>query len=170
MNNDTATTILALLKTALGTGTVKQYFDGDPMAIPQSYLPAIIVAQMSSQVVQGATGMDDMTEVFEIRVVVSMMDTMGKSQKEESSHKIVKALVGGLDATGLYQANSVIGVLRTHFVLNSTDGIRIYDQQINTTFDLLTAGRVQKPGVLTEEAHIRFTTKKKILVNTRNAN
>lgn len=166
--NDTATTILELLKSKIGKGLVKQYFDGDPIAIGQSYLPAIIVAQTSNNVVVGATGMDDVTETFDIRVVVSMMSTMGKSESEETSHKIIKSIVGGLE-NGVYAPNTVLGVLRTHFILSATDGIRIYDQQINTKFDLLTEGRVPTVGVLTEEAHVSFTTRKKILVNDRNA-
>jgi hypothetical protein len=71
---------------------------------------------------------------------------------------------------GTYNAKSIIGILRTHFILNQDDGVRIYDQSIDTAYDILSKGRItDKPGVLTEEAHVTFHTKKKILVTNRNA-
>jgi hypothetical protein len=163
---DTATTILSLLEDNIGKGTIKQYFDGIPVTLPQSYLPAIAVAKVKNQIRTGATGIDELTESFRINVIVSEMMTMGKSQIEQSSHKILKQLVEGLDTDGLYVTTTILGLLRTHFILSTYDGIRICDQQIDVDYDVF-EGRIRE-GVLTEEANITFTTKKLIKVEDRN--
>jgi hypothetical protein len=166
---DTENTILNLLKDNIGVGTIRMFFLGDPIWVSQSYLPAIAVVKTAGDTVTGATGVDEETETFQIRVMFSMMDVMGKSQLEDAAHTFLKMIVDGLNPDGTYSTKSIRGILRTHFILSQTDGIRIVDQRIHVDYDILSQGRIEnKPGVLTEEAHVSFVTKKLISVSDRN--
>ena len=153
---ETTDEVLQLLKDNIGKGLIRQYFDGDPVFLPQSYLPAIAVVKTRSSTQTGATGTDELTETIQIRVIMSLMDTMGASQNIETTHKKIKTLVEKT-YNKQYTSTSIMGILRKNFTLYNN----IVGQQIDTEYEILTGGRItNRKGVLTEEAHITFTTKR----------
>jgi hypothetical protein len=161
---DTTDIILDLLKENLGKGYIKQYFDGDPVWLPVSYLPAIAVVKTKSQTIAGATGTEDLTETIQIRVIFSLMDTMGKSQNVETTHKLLKELIEKRGTTNQYMPKTILGILRTNFTLYNN----IVGQSVDIEYEILSGGRItNRKGVLTEEAHITFTIKRIIYVPNR---
>ena len=161
---ETTDIVLQLLKDNISKGFVKQYFDGDPVFLPVSYIPAVAVVKTRGNTEVGPTGMDRMTETIQIRVIMSLMKSMGKSQNVETTHKQLKALIEARDDTNQYVAKSILGILRTNFTLYNN----IVGQKFDVEYEILTGGRISnRKGVLTEEAHITFTVERLVSVANR---
>jgi hypothetical protein len=148
----------------ISTDDFKSYFDGDPVWIPTSYLPAIIVTKTNGSTQSGATGLDVLTETIAIRIVLNLNSYMGASNVNETAHKFLKTIVEARQSSGQYATKSLLGILRTQFTLSNS----IVNQKFDVTYDILTEGRVtDKKGVTTEEAHVVFTVTQFVPVPTR---
>ena len=160
----TTSIILQLLKDTLGEGFIKQYFLGDPVYLPVSYLPAIAVTKTRGSTQTGPTGMDELVETIVIRVIFSLMDVMGKSQNVELIHEAQEDLIEKRGDDGQYDSKSIMGILRTNFTLYNN----IVGQRVDTEYEILTDGRIRnRKGVLTEEAHMTFTINRLVEVANR---
>lgn len=139
-------TVRDLLEKDLGDA-FKQYFNGDPLAIGQSYLPAICVIRRRSTPRSIATGVDERTVALTIRVVFNKKDEFGKSAKETTLQKTMENIVEGIDdTTNTYHQNSILGILRRNFTLESL--------VVRNEEDIEYLLNNNRPEVLTMEADI----------------
>lgn len=165
--------ILEILKDGMGVGSngFKTYWDGDPIMIASSLLPACIVDWQTVDPLPNPTGLDRWQHQIVIKLVVSKMDDAGaigvKSQgvlRETPTKKRLERWVFGRSATtGQYMPNTVFGILRTNFTADSSE----IDQALRVEF-----GNSQRPGdnaqtMVTSEVHITLTAKETIQVPVR---
>lgn len=141
-----------------GDKRIKSYYFGDPLIIPVSNLPSVIVSKRSSEVSQGATGLDEADKVYSIKVVMSKKDEMGKNPSEVAVQRTISDIVEGTDGSNNWTATSIMGVLRKYFTLGDT----IEDQTIAIEYFLTERGEL-----VTEEAEITINIKDFVSVDER---
>ncbi|MFA6048278.1 MAG: hypothetical protein WC737_05735 [Parcubacteria group bacterium] len=127
---------------------VKAFYYGDPLVIPISNMPAVIIENKSATVSQGATGLDKISVVFSIKLVMSKKDEIGKTPDEVVLQRTMADIIMGRTADNDYEPTSIMGVLRTYFTL----GDSIQDQ--NETIEFFISERGE---VIAEEAEITIT-------------
>ncbi|HSH31212.1 MAG TPA: hypothetical protein VK963_00930 [Candidatus Saccharimonadales bacterium] len=143
----TVTNVIDILKNNFGTDFFKAYFDGDPILIGKSSLPAIAVEKQASSYELGPTQFDRVTERLIIKLILNKQDDYGASDTANTTEKKLQTLVEGRDNSGMLLQQSVIGALRTHF---SAVSDLTLDQDISVEY-----GVVPRPeDTITAEAHI----------------
>jgi len=130
-----------------GDKRIKSYYFGDPLLIPASNLPAIIVSKKSSNISHGATGLDNADKVYTVKLVFNKKDELGKNPNEVAIQRTMADIIEGVDTSGNWVSNSIMGVLRKYFTLGDT----IEDQLINIEYFLTERG-----DLITEEADINI--------------
>jgi len=152
--------IIDLLKTNLGSAGFKQFYFGDPIAIPQSLLPAIVVEFRSSNIEVATTAQDDIFDTVVIKLIFNKKDEFNKSANEVAGHRRLRELVQGVDASnGEVSQSSVVGILRKNFTLSSNSD----NQEI-----VIDYGIMPRPEqVITEEAHIQVAIRQLTTVTNR---
>ena len=141
--------IIEYLKT-YGDKRVKAYYYGDPLVLPVSNLPAVIIENRSSAIQQGATGLDELENVYSIKVVMSKKDELGKNPEEVAAQRTLSDIIMKRDENNQYEANSIMGILRKYFTLGTT----IEDQTATVEFFITERG-----DMITEEAEILINIK-----------
>jgi hypothetical protein len=139
-----------------GDKRIVTYYFGDPLIIPASNLPALIISKKSSDIEQGATGLDEATKLYSIKLVFNKKDELGKNPNEVSAQRTMADIVEGVDTNGNWVTESIMGVLRKYFTLGDT----INDQTIAIEYFLSERG-----DLITEEAEININIKDFVSVN-----
>lgn len=155
----------------LMTDEIKVFFDGDPVIVGASQLPAVIVDWEVAEPQSAPTGHDKWQNRIVIMLLRNKMDDIGKVEKESGSNKIIETpskkwlerQVFGRDAdTGLYIPDTVLGILSKYF----TVGGRIPGKNMTVAF-----GNTQRPGsgdtVVTYECHVTISANELIQVLNR---
>lgn len=137
---------------------IKSYYFGDPLVIPVSNLPAIIVGKRQSLINQGATGLDEVDKTYSIKVVLNKKDELGKNPNEVTVQRTIADIVEGIDANGNFAETSIVGVLRKNFTLGNT----IENQDMTIEYFLAERG-----DLITEEAEIIINIKDFVSVLSR---
>jgi hypothetical protein len=141
--------LIEYLKT-YGDKRIKQYYYGDPLTLPISNLPALIVENRSAAVSHGATGLDEMENSFTIKLVMSKKDELGKTPNEVTCQRTLSDILMKRDSANNFEINSVVGILRKYFTLGQT----INDQQVAITFFTAMRG-----DIITEEVELIINIK-----------
>lgn len=148
------------LKDALGAGTFREYYIGDPLQIPQSSLPCVIIEKESETVEADATGLDKVETTILVKLVVNKKDDFGRVSKDVLWRERLESMAAARDkTTKQFKDESVLGVLRKQFTL----GNRVLNH--NETVEYGLTPRPQ--DVITEEAHIRITFTELVEVPSR---
>lgn len=143
--------IKEFLKTAQYGDLFQYFFYGNPEeGIPSNQCPCVVVVKEDAEISQGPTGMDFISENILIRVVLSKREFLEEGPSDEVlTQREFEQLCQGIDATtGLYTANSIVGILRNNFTLSQT----VTNQTIKVSY-----GKVMNPVVdeITREAQIK---------------
>lgn len=148
--------VLKTLQNSFGAA-FKEYYDGDPVSIPEQNLPCIIVELNSSKDVQTATGMDDLTHTITIKIALNKKDDYGKSAREVTTSKKLRAYAQAQADPSGFDPKSVLGILRTDYTLSG----RIIDQTVEVRY-----GTVERflSNTVTAEAHVILTAKELVKV------
>jgi hypothetical protein len=142
------------------TGFFKSFYYGDPLKIPLSSLPAVVVQLAQTNIGAGPTGMDEIEEKIVIVLMYNKRNDFGKSDKESSAIRTLEEFAQGVNpTTSLYDANSILGILRTQFTLNNY----IFNQNVSIDYE----PGIRPDDLLTGEARITFTVKRHIEVAPR---
>jgi hypothetical protein len=100
----------------------KEFFYGDPFAIPVSQLPCIIVDPGKTHNELGPTGMDRVTQTIDIKVVLNKReDFAGDSAVSITKKKLVQYMEARDDTTKQYLPQTVMGVVRTFLTLSESE-------------------------------------------------
>ena len=152
--------IIGTLKDNLGSSFFKQYYNGDPIAIPQSLMPCIVVEKQGTNIEAGPTQMDDVTYTIVVKVIFNKKDDFGKRDDEANTQRKLEDIVEGIDeTTGQWDTRSILGILRKNFTLEN----EITDQVLEVNYGL--APRPQ--DVVTAEANIMLTIRDILVVSGR---
>ena len=141
--------IIQLFKDNLGSSTIKQYFFGDPIAIPKSMLPCIIVDEEDTSYELGPTSFDEITHNLLIQIVFDKSMDYGKPSNEVGVLRELQELVQGRDETTRdFKTNTILGILRKNVTINNL---------VLQTIPSVQFGVVPRPqDTTTQEAHIRL--------------
>jgi len=138
-------------------------FNGDPVFIPTSMLPALIVVKTGGSTEDGPTGADAVTEDISIRAVYNMNEYMGGSMTENIPHNKIVDMFEARTATGEYEASAIMGILRRNYTLGNS----IVGQKFTVQYELLLENRTTKAGTVTLEGHLNFSTRQLVAVPVR---
>ncbi len=151
--------ILDMLKANMAD-EFKAIYYGDPVKIPQSLMPCIIVDTLTTQNELGPTQFDKVTTRVIIKLVFNKKDDFNGSPDEALTKEKCEFYMEGRDKeTGKYIPASVQGILRTH--LGVEDGAPGFDSTIN--YDII----IRPEESLTQEAHLTTTIVANVQVPNR---
>lgn len=143
----------------------KAYFDGDPIQIGRSYLPCMIIENMTSSHKAGASQTDRMDQTVMIKLVLNKADDYGAAPDIEMTKKKLRRLVAGRDATtGQYRSDSVMGALRTQISLGNA--LIVNDNDVQYEADV--RENTDDSSLVTSEAWITVSTREVVNVPIRN--
>lgn len=146
------------------------YWDGDPIILAESHLPALIVDWETAVNIPSATGMDKWQDTIVIKLVLNKMQDAGVLDvqgggdvKETPTKKRLERLIFARNkADGKYLTATVMGILRTQFTMQGGE----ISQEPTVQF-----GNSQRPGqtelLTTAEAHITVNAREVVRVDSR---
>ena len=141
-----------LLKSTFGN-TFKKYWIDDPNLIPQSELPAIYIAPISTDIDIADTGRDKMVYTIEIGVVINAKQELRKYNEEIVGTQYLTEKMEGKDSNGALEKNTVLYVLRNNLTLDDN----WYIENISSIdYSLRTRGTVPDQFVV-KDATCRLT-------------
>jgi len=157
-----------ILKANLPNDIIVSWYDGDPIEIPQSALPAIAIETDDSIFDSAATGMNDNTENVIIKIITNKKDDFGKPADQIVGHRTLKSLTIGRDLTNSKKLHpkSIVGILLKNFTLSNN----IYNNKVTVKFGVVPrpeAGGGGDKYVLTAEAHVFCALSDLIQVDNR---
>lgn len=149
--------ILELLQNGMGDA-FHAYFDGEPVALARSLLPALIVDLQRSEPLVAATRQDKWRHTITVKIAVDKMDDANMGQATGASKIIPVPSVNKLRElifargmiTGNYVTNSVMGVLRRNMTM---EGAAI-DQTITAEWGINERPGFDNVNVITSEVHL----------------
>ncbi len=153
-------TIIDLLKQQQGFGYFKKYFYGDPYEIPLSDLPCIAVELLRTQINAGPTGMDEVIQTVQIKLIYNKRDDFTTAPTSEvTGVRSLESFAQGIDpSSSEYEQHTIAGILRRNFTLGNIAN--------NQTIDIK-YGIVPRRGGPTSECHITFVVDEFKSVSTR---
>ena len=152
--------LIAVLKTNLPQGLIKSYYEGDPVLIGKSSLPAIAIAKTKGKVGVSATGTDDINDVIEIKIIFDKADDYGASDSVDMTERKLRLIVEDRDpVTGYFKSSSIMGILRTNYTLG---GVTLQQDA-----DVMYFIESRPENQYTSEAHITFSTRERVYVPNR---
>ena len=105
--------IITILKDNLGSAHFKEYYIGDPLAIPQSKLPCVVVEVERSTSEAGPTGMDQLRFFVVIKLIYNKKKSFGKKPDQVAGYRELRYLAQGVDTSDSeVSQSSVVGILR----------------------------------------------------------
>lgn len=138
----------------------KAFYYGDPVLIPESLMPCIIVDTAESTDELGATQFDDVSTTVIVKVIFNKKDDFDAGPEKALSKQKVEFFTEGRDkTTGEYFPFSVKGILRTAITLDS--GATNFTSSVD--YDVI----IRPEDTITQEAHIRFNISSTIEVPNR---
>jgi hypothetical protein len=157
--DDIVTRLKTLMKDTFGD-YFNNYYEGDPIQIPKSNLPCVIIEKLRGDVKISATGTDDFGSQLNIRLVLDKADDFGIDDSVDTTERKLRLLVEGRDpVTGNYLPNTVLGALRTKITL----GGNALSNQSDISYDLQ-----PRPGkIVTSEALVQIVTRERVFVPDR---
>lgn len=167
--NDAVDRILAYLEGGLGA-KFKRYFEGDPIYIPQSLMPAICVMKLSGETRPSATGTNDLIEKILIKIVYSKKDDYGSNFSDDTvdfTERKLRRLVSARDPiTKQFINGTVFGILMTNFTL----GDQVLTMQLADDYAIDYRPSTADPKaeyMLTQEAYITVDLTMRVVVEPR---
>jgi len=145
--DDSVDFVLGLVKDAFKGGPFKEFYNGDPDAIPAFNLPAVIVTQTADQTSPEDSATDDVVDSIVVKVVFDKKDDWSENADplNMTEHKIRRVMAARDKTTGKYLPNTVKGALQT----------RVYgNNRINKGMSIA-YGIIERPNdLITAEAHL----------------
>jgi len=129
--------ILELMKVTFGN--IFFYYDGDPVHIPEMYLPCLIVDVQSSPVAGRApTGMVRMEHTVSIQAEFNKKEDFNKAPDKTFVKARLERIAEGIDPdTGQLGEQTIVGVLQRNYTLgNLSTG-----QQLTVDYGLFPRGK-----------------------------
>lgn len=138
----------------------KVFYYGDPVLIPESLMPCIVVDTMTTISEFGPTQFDDLTNDVMVKVIFNKKTDFNAGSEDFLTKQKVEYFMEGRDkTTGLYLPNTVQGVLRKNITVE--DNASQLTNKIN--YDVI----VRPEDTITQEAHLTLTISSIIEVPNR---
>lgn len=153
-HQDTAERLVELFRSEFG-GVFKQYYNGDPEAIPLFNLPALIVTQTGDTTTEGAMGEDDIRDSITVKVVYNKRDDFDADQVNplNTTDKKIRDIVGRRDPeTGDYVPKTVKHVIRSL----AFEGVEAVAPSMTVEYGINPRPGAEGYADLTSEGHVSF--------------
>lgn len=155
-HRDSVSDVIQLMRDSFGeAGEIKGFFDGDPELLGKSTMPAIAIYKHNTTTGPGPTGFDAIQFDLMVKVILDKRQDIGGAAgaTTDLTERHLRELVEGRsDTTGLYNEQSVMGILRTYLTLNSNNFPM--NPQLNQTVDVAYYVVPRPDQSITTEAHI----------------
>lgn len=153
-------TIINLLKEQQGFSYFKKFYYGDPYEIPLSDMSCVADELLRTQIYEGPTGMDVVTQTVQIKLIYNKRDDFATvSTSEVTGVRSFESFAQGIDpASTEYEQHTIAGILRKNFTLGNIT--------TNQTIDI-NYGIVPRKGGPTAECHLTFVVDKLKTVTSR---
>lgn len=152
---DAKARILKLMRQTLGTN-FKGYYNGDPIRIPETNLPCVIVEKPKTRVRLGATTQDVLGIQLRIKLVFNKREDFGaKDDVDLTEQKLERYMEGRHPVTGDYLDSTVLSALRSHLTLGGLS--------INTDVDIDYDLQPRPNRQITSEARANIVVTEKII-------
>jgi hypothetical protein len=153
-------TIIELLRTNQGFSYFKKFYYGDPYEIHFSDMHCIAVELLRTQINDGPTGMDEIVQTVQIKLIYNKRDDFTTAPTTEvTGVRALESFAQGFDPTSTeYEQHTILGILRKNFTLGNI--------ATNQTVDIK-YGIVPRKGGPTAECHITFVVDELKTVSSR---
>jgi hypothetical protein len=152
---DAKARILKLMRQTLGAN-FKGYYNGDPIRIPETNLPCVIVEKPKTRVRLGATTQDVLGIQLRIKLVFNKREDFGaKDDVDLTEQKLERYMEGRHPVTGDYLDSTVLSALRSHLTLGGLS--------INTDVDIDYDLQPRPNRQITSEARANIVVTEKII-------
>ena len=138
------------------TKAFREFYQGDPMIVPLSKLPCLILSRKATGIRKLTNAEDEHRMQLSLTVITSILEEIRDEKDLAPGISRLYELVEGRDTTTLaLQEQSLLHILRNNILVDATTGLRTdLDTPTEVNFDQLTARR--KMGLWTAEAEIAF--------------
>ena len=123
------TKYIDLIKAAVGEGTFKEFYYGDPIKVPVSSLPALIIAKdetRASNLLEGGTNVDD---AHQMAITIAVITDIRKDIQDDKAiapgiSTLYDIMEGRESATLKLKTKSLLHILRNNVDVDTTLGLR----------------------------------------------
>lgn len=112
--------LLDLMEKRLVDHKFRWFREGDPVLIPASQMPAMLVSEESTDWEAGPTGYDTVTHTLLLKVVLNKKSELGSKEQGMTLDKKVNQIMQARDENNQLLPGTVMGVLRQDFTLENT--------------------------------------------------
>lgn len=145
---------LDTIKGVLGD-TIKTYYIEDPIRIPASNLPALIISSSETRVAKSTNAEDEHGMSFILTVITDIRQDIQDDKSVAGSKRKLKDIIEGRDSNYKLKTNSILHILRTNINLDVAKNLRT-DLTTVTRVDYgITVGKRQ-PEAWGIEAQVEF--------------
>lgn len=139
-------------------GTIKTYYQGDPIRIPMSDLPCAIVSKRETRIGTTTNQQDEHGMALSISVITDIradLSTVESSENVVAGIATLYDLMEGRSADYTLKNDSILGILRHNIAVDLTNGLRT-DLGSITRVDYGTTLRGRAPEAWSIEARVDF--------------
>lgn len=146
-------------------GSSFHYFLGDPILIPASLLPAIIIeTQKTHNGDIAPTGMERMDRTVVVKIALNKRDDFGGKPDELMTQTKLEQYAEGIDtATGEYAEQSLAGIIRRNYTM----GNLLVSQTLDIDYGVFPRPGGQGSADLTAEVHITLIVQELLTITGR---
>jgi hypothetical protein len=135
--------------------TIKTYYIEDPIRIPSSNLPALIISSSETRVAKSTNIEDEHGMSFILTVITDIRQDIQDDKSVAGSKRKLKDIIEGRDSNYKLKTNSILHILRTNINLDVAKNLRT-DLTTVTRVDYgITVGKRQ-PEAWGIEAQVEF--------------
>jgi len=136
------------------TGVFKAYFQGDPIRVPASMLPCLIIAKSETRVGPHTNAEDEHGIQLVATVISDVRSDLSDDNRTVMGISTLYDIVEGRNADYSLKSNSLLGILREHINVDTALNLRT-DLSSITRVDYGTT-RQREPESWSIEAEIQF--------------
>lgn len=151
---------IALIKTAVGEGFFKGIYQGDPIRIPTSNLPALVISKDETRAANSLDGGDSATDAhfvaLTLTVVTDIRDQISDDKSIAPGIAQLYDIIEGREADTLkLKTKSLLNILRSNISVNTALGLRTDLGSITRVDYGLTVGKREQEAWAVE-AQVEF--------------
>lgn len=126
---------------AANPGLFKGFYQGDPLRIPKSNLPALIISKTRTNLSPMSNAEDAHEIVMTMNIITDMRDEINDDQSVVPGVAQLYDIIEGRDAQYKLKASSILNILRSNIVVDASLNLRTNLASITTADYGLTIGK-----------------------------
>ena len=146
-----------LIKSKVDTGLFKEYYQGDPIRVPKSKLPCLVISKSETQIGHLTNSEDEQGMALILTVITDIRDEVNDSEDiVPGISKLYDIIEGRDDTTYKLKTNSILHILRNNQLVDASSNQLRTDLNTITRADYgLTIGK-RAPEAYAVEGQVEF--------------